>query len=85
LQDGELQLVELAPVFSILYSDDSMYSHVAAADQLHEADKDKDKRLSRDEMLGALHVFYGSIHPDPYHLHDRGHRDMRVLEVEEQL
>lgn len=78
-------MVELAPVFAILYSDDSMYSHIAAADQLKEADKDQDKRLTLEEMLGALHLFYGSIHPDPYHLYDEGHRDVRVIETEEQL
>jgi hypothetical protein len=78
-------VVELAPVFAILYSDDSMYARVAAADQLQEADGNKDKRLTLEEMLGAVHIFYGSIHPDPYHLYDAGHRDLRVMEAEEQL
>lgn len=72
MQDNKLSLTELAPVFPILFPDDTRYSHVSAVDQMKHADANKDGRLSLEEMIAAVKVFYGAVHPDPHHLNIAG-------------
>ena len=65
MQDGRLQLAELAPIFADIYPDDSRYSHMSAKVQMEKADKNNDNKLDLNEMTQAVHVFYGTVDPDP--------------------
>ena len=63
----------MAPVFALMYPDDTRYAHVSAQEQMLEADKDGDSKLSREEMTEAVHDLYSSLDPDPHNLRSITH------------
>ncbi|KAL5538996.1 hypothetical protein UlMin_045489 [Ulmus minor] len=74
-KDKLLTVEELRPILSYLHPGEISYAKYYANYLIHEADDNKDQKLTLDEMLNHEYIFYSTVYDDNHEDYDEVFRD----------